>query len=499
MSTANMAWIAIILYIVVTVILTIRGNLKTKSLKGYAVGNKDIPPVLVGISLSAQLTSVATFVTNPGLIYDYGLSALAGFGIAAALGITTGLFLFSKPFLNMGNKISAVTIPQWIGKRYNSIKMQLLFAFISLTLIAFAVLIVVAVSMSLGQLIDIPAYTSAGEYNPDFIKVVVALVIFVFLYMMIGGVNTHAYTNSIQGIIMFFVALLLIGSGIPLFFAEKGLLSRVGEINPSLVSIINPSSLYFRNFFEVFICNFIVGLAIVCQPHIIGKVLYLKNEKQIKSYLSTAIIAGFVFALVMITGFYAIVTVPGIPQSDMVIPTYIGATFSPFLQVIITLGIVCAGLSTLEGILLSLSAIFSIDMFKPFLKYVKKEKDENQINRKALTLGRIALVIAAIIIIILSTAQVKNPAGGSVVIFAMYGIYLLFSASFFPIAAGMFFKNLKTPTIFTGIIISIVVYISFFGFKVTYMANNPAFLATCAIISGWLAIFIHHFIKSKTS
>lgn len=502
MSPVSMAWTAIISYIAITIFLTIRGALKTKDLTSYAVGSKDIPPILVGISLSAQLTSVATFVTNPGLIYKYGFSALAGFGFAAALGITTGLLLFSKPFFNMGSKIAAVTIPQWIGKKYNSVKMQVLFGFISLTLIAFAVLIVVAVSMSLGQIIDIPAYTvvdGAFAYNPDFIKVIVSVVVFVFLYMMIGGVNTHAYTNSVQGIIMLIVAVILIGSGLPLIFsAGGGLITKLREIDPELIKFISPSSDYFRNFFEVFICNFIVGIAIVCQPHIIGKVLYLKNEKQVKTYLWTAVIAGFVFALVMFTGFYAKIILPDIARSDMVVPTYISSTFSPLMQIFLTIGILCAGLSTLEGILLSMSAIFSIDMFIPLLNITDKKSDVNAKNKKALNLGRIALVIAAGLIIYLSIAQVKNPTGGSVVIFAMYGIYLLFTTSFFPICAGMFFPQISRNSVMAGIITSIVVYFGLAFFKVTYMHNNPAFLASCAIVAGWIAIYgSHKVIKNR--
>ena len=71
----------------------------------HDVGNGDIAPWVVGLSLSAQLTSVATFVVNPGLVYAYGLSGLLGFGVAAAGGITLGLLLFSKAFRRVGARV----------------------------------------------------------------------------------------------------------------------------------------------------------------------------------------------------------------------------------------------------------------------------------------------------------------------------------------------------------------------------------------------------------
>ena len=494
MNSVGLAWGAIALYVIVTIVLTIRGALKTKDLKSYAVGNKDIPPVLVGISLVAQLTSVATFVVNPGLIYEYGLSALLGFGIAAALGITTGLFIFSKRFLNVGSKISAITVPQWIGKRYESQFLQGLFAFISLSLITFGVLIVVAMSYSLGMLLQISPFV-AGAINPGFIMLISALVIFVFTYMMIGGAATHAYTNSIQGIIMLIVALILIISGLPLLWKDGGIFSKLAEIDANLMTVVNVKSLYFRNLFEVFFCNFLVGLAIVCQPHIVSKVLYLKNDKQIKPYLITAMIAGLVFSLVMITGFYAKITNPGIQRMDLAVPTYIATNFSPLLQIIITLGIICAGLSTLEGILLSLSTIFSTDIFLPL--FSRKNPDNEKNMKRSMTYGRVLLILVAMVIIYLSIWQVKNPTGGSVAIFGMYGVYLLFTTAFFPLACGMFMPSVKKAAIIYGVLSSIIIYLSVAYFKITFMHNNPAFLATCAIIGGWIVIMTHRQLSVK--
>lgn len=496
MNAITMGWIAVAIYVLATGYLTYRGAKKTKDLSSYSVGSKDIPPIMVGLSLTAQLTSVATFVVNPGLIYKYGLSGMLGFGVAAALGITCGLFLFSKRFLRVGNTVSAITVPQWIGKKYDSKALRSIFAIISLALTAFGVLIIVALSLSLGQLLGISPYLD-GAYNGAFTWLITAVVLFVFTYMMIGGANTHAYTNSIQGIIMLIVALILIGSGLHLFFKGDGLFTRLAAQDPNLVSVVNPASLYFRNIFEVFFCNFIVGLAIVCQPHIVSKVLYLKNEKQVKPYLMTAVVAGFVFALVMIVGFYARVQFPEIARADFVVPTYIAQTFSPILQVVITIGILCAGLSTLEGILLSLSTIFSTDIFMPLLS--GKKEDAKVIMKKAMNYGKVLLIVIAGVMIYLSVSQVKNPIGGSVAIFGMYGVYLLFSTTFFPLAAGMFMPKIKRQSIISGVVASIILYLGTAYFKWTFMSNNPAFLATVAIIGGWVVVFALNPIFKKDS
>ncbi|MBK04306.1 MAG: sodium:solute symporter [Deltaproteobacteria bacterium] len=481
MTTTVMTWIALGLYAALTAWLTIRSVMKTQDLKSFSIGSGDIPPALIGLSLIAQLTSVATFVINPGFIYFYGVSGLMGLGFSAALGITLGLIFFSARFRKVGTQVAALTLPQWIGARYNSVVLRLIFSVLSLALITFAVLIVVGVSLVL-----------AGMLNIKVFWVISGLVIFVLSYVMIGGANTHAYTNAIQAVIMLIVALILIGSGVHYFFQDGGLLGKIATINPNLTTLVNPKSLYFRNFFEVFICNFLVGLAIVCQPHIVSKSLYLKEDSHVRQYLTVALIAGIVFLGVMVVGLYARVALPPQTKLDMVVPHYIAATFAPWLKVVISIGLLCAGLSTLEGILLALSGIFSSDIYLTFLA---KDEDENQNRKKALAFGRTAMVVVAIVTIWLARWQVNNPSGGSVAIFAQYGVYLLFTTAFFPLACGMFLPKVSREAVTAGVISAFITYLVVAFNKITFMSNNPAFLATCALIVGWCVIGIVTMIK----
>ena len=117
MDKLVLAWSSLALFGGVTAYLAYRGWRRTKSLESFALGSGNISPLIIGLSLSAQLTSVATFVVNPGLVYAYGVAGLLGYGVAAALGITLGLILFSKSFRKIGSKTTALTVPQWLGAR----------------------------------------------------------------------------------------------------------------------------------------------------------------------------------------------------------------------------------------------------------------------------------------------------------------------------------------------------------------------------------------------
>ena len=477
MSVTTLAWIAVAAYALITLSLAVRGALRTRGVAAYAVGNRDIPAALVGLALTAQLTSVATFVINPGLIFHSGLSGLLGYGVAAALGITLGLVVFSARFRRVGSRIAALTLPQWIGRRYESAGLRGLFSTLSLALVAYAVLIVVALSLVLSGLLGVSAPT-----------LVVVITLFVVGCVALGGANGHAWAGAVQAVVMLRVALLLIGKGLPLLFGG-GLMADLKATDPNLVAITNPTSFYFRNLFEVFVCNFVVGLALVCQPHIVSKALYLRDDRQVRTYLATAVVAGTVFLAVLLAGLYARAVVPAGTPIDQVIPVWIATAFSPVLQVAIAIGLLCAGLSTLEGILLALASIASIDVHPAWRRLRGAGSgDADDEGARALRFGRLSLFVVAGVTIWLAHGQLANPTGGSVAIFAQYGVYLLFTGAFLPLACGMFVPAAGRRLVLASVVAALATYVGASVFDFTAMSNNPAFLATAGMFVGWAVI-----------
>lgn len=466
MGAATLGWLAVAAYAAVALALAWRGARSTGGVASYSVGNRDLPAPVVGLSLAAQLTSVATFVINPGLVHAFGLSALLGYGVCAGLGIGFGLALLSPSFRAHGARVRALTVPQWIGARYESPALRWLFAALSLGLVSFAVLIVVALALVLGNLLGQP---------PE--RVAVALVVFVLGGVLIGGATGHAWTNGAQAAVMLVVACVLIGGGLSHLGAEPGLLARLRAIDPVLAAPTNPASPYFRTAFEAFVCNAVVGFAIVCQPHVLGKALYLREERQLRPYLATAIGAGVVFTGVLVVGLWARLELPPGPIAiDRVVPTWIGLSFTPAVQVLIAVGMLCAGMSTLEGILLALSSILAVDVH-PLLRRGGGERD-------ALSFGRAGLCLLGLVIVALAFWQLEHPTGGSVAIFAQYGVYLLFTASFVPLFCGMFLPGVGRRLVTGATLAALGGYLLTAALRLTPFANNPAVLATCGIGAG---------------
>jgi sodium/pantothenate symporter len=501
------AWILILLYMAVILFFVIRGASRIKNISDYALGNILFSPYAVGLSLAAAMTSAATFVINPGLIANFGISGVISYGIALPVAAVTSLALLTKSFRKYGETVKALTLAQWIGKRYNSKAYSLFMAFLSLLLVTFIVLILVAIVSVISKAI-----------NADPIWVLTGVVVFVFGYMMFGGANSMVYTNTIQAIIMLVVAFILLGSGIK-FFGDGigGFFAQLREIDPALTTPTNPGSPLFRNFYEIIFAQVVVGIAIVVQPHIITKSLLLKKESDVNKFLVTAVVVELIFFFVVFAGLYARMAFPDLSidgvamKNDEIIPVFVvqlfaGNILAVVVGLVVVLGLMSAGMSTLEGLIQSVSTSITSDIIKPLVG-ANKLSDAAQIR-----INKAAIIALGVVAWFIARGQIINP-NLSVAILAQNGVYAFFSAAFIPVIFGIFVKDIKTHIPFAATITAVVVHFTvFFGLEPLVEAGwnfgffnqflvgpvkNPAIASSTAIVISTLVAFILLMIQKK--
>lgn len=481
-------YVLLAVYAAVILYFVVRGARKNTTIKDYAVGNIGFPAWVVGLSLAASMTSAATFIINPGFISLYGISGVISFTVVLPIAAFISLVVFTKGFAKHGSAVKATTMAQWIGKRYESKNYAFFFGIIALLLITFIVLINVGLTQVVSKALNV---------NPFY--VLMGIVAFVFGYMMFGGANSMVYTNTIQAIIMFVVALILLGSGFEFFKGGfGGFMDKLSSIDPNLTKPTNPSSFLFRDYFEIIVTQIIIGVAIVCQPHIITKSLLLKDAKKINNYLFSGIVFMVVFFLVVIVGLYARISFPDLTvdgralKMDEIIPTYVVAKFSVGVGLIIVVGLISAGLSTLESLIQSLSITITSDILEPVFK--------DKIGENTIAINKIVIVILAIVSFLLSWEQIKNP-DVSVAIFAQNGVYAYFAAAFVPVLFGTFLRNVSVRSVFLASITAIVVHFGiYYGRLTPYMqepVNNPGVSAAFGIVASLVVGYIFYKLDAK--
>jgi SSS family solute:Na+ symporter/sodium/pantothenate symporter len=468
MGDTLIPWILFVGYCLTIAGLTWWNRRRATSMESFAVGSRRVPPVFIGLSLAANMTSVATFVINPGLVYAYGWSGVVGYGLAAPLGIFVGLVIVSKRFRTVGDRFTVLTVPQWIGSRYGDRRLTVFFAVASLLQVTFLVLIVVAIVRVLMAVLGLAMWPA-----------LVLVVGFTFGYMLLGGAAVHVWSNTVQAGMMLAVALLLVGSGLEVFSdGLGGFFARLDAVGPHYGAMTNPDSLLFRDVFEVMVANFVIGLAIIMQPHIVSKALYLRSERDVNTYLATAVVAGTVFTMVLLVGLYARLDLGAGMQPDAVVATYIATGFSPALRAVVMLGVLAAGFSTLEGVILALSTIFANDFWATLA--VWRGADEAVVRARTLHVGRRFLVVLAPVTLLLGWWQIVAPSL-SVAIFTQLGVYGLFAATFAPVLFGLFSERVGPGVVFIAAVSALVVHFGMFYGRITPYHTNPAVPAACAL------------------
>jgi sodium/pantothenate symporter len=476
-------WILIAVYAAVILVFVVRGARGNRDLSDYALGSFAFPPVAVGLALAASMTSAATFIINPGFIALYGVSGVISYAVSIPLAALASLVILTKGFRRHGSSVKALTMAQWMGSRYQSRAFSLYFAILSLLLVTFVVLIVVGLTKVISKTLDVPEMGA-----------LIGIVAFVFGYMMFGGANSMVYTNTLQAALMIVVAIVLLGSGYEHFSSGvHGFLDRLREVDPALVRPTNPDSFLFRDWFEIVVAQLIVGVAIVCQPHIITKSLLLESDRDVNRYLLVGVLAEALFFAVVFVGLYARIEMPDLTVDgqrlamDGIVPAYVLHELPVFAGMVVVMGLISAGLSTLEGLIQALATTITADLVEPLAgRWLPGE--EARRRRALLLVNRGSIVGLALVGGWLSWQQLVAPKL-SVAIFAQNGVYAYFSAAFVPILFGMFLPRASRRAAVAAAIVAVAVHFAmYYGqLPVPWTAatgENPGVAAAVAIVAS---------------
>lgn len=446
-------------YVLLVYWLSWLGMRRTRDLSGFSIGNKDMSPYVIGITLAASIASTATFVINPGFVFTDGLSAYLHYGLAGSLGTVSAFLLLSRGFLRVGETFQALTLPDWIYHRYQHRGFSQYFAVINLLSIAFVVLILLGCSLIVTTLFPIEQKTA-----------LLLVLFFVFSYVLMGGTYAHAYTNTLQGCLMLAVALLLFVLGLKYF--EGGFFTSLASVSANYASVYNPDSSLYHSFFSVFVSGFIITFALMLQPHILTKVLYLRSEADLNKFIGTTVVVGFLFTLVLMVGFFARLSGLEPSAQDSVVVEYLSAEFvglplGDLLLTFVMLTLLAAGMSTLDGILVALSAMVVNDIVTPL-----GGKPDN-----ALAWSRWVLVGIGGIGVAL--AWEAPPLVG---LFAQKGVYGLAAASLVPMLFGVLYRGaLPVWLVFSA---SLIGLLGHFLLHLGLGIENPAVSASLAILAS---------------
>lgn len=453
----TLAWSLFVLYLLGTAWLGWQGFRKTTGFGTFAVGNRNMNPVVVGIILAASVSSASTFIINPGFVYVDGFGAWFHMVVAVGIGFITMLAVLSYRFRRIGAEHSALTMPDWIGKRYESRGFALYFAVLNLLSFAFVVLLVGGISIVMQSLLGVS----------NVVALAITL-IFVTGYVFIGGTYAHVLTNMLQGSLMIFVSIAVLGSCVWIALQQPdGVIGGLRAVDANLVAAVNREGALFNDVFSIYIAGFVIGAVVVCQPHILTKALYVKDDRAVRTYLLVFAVVFVLFQLLGTVGFFAHFVVPADAlvdtatrafRQDLVMTMYLKTVFPDVVFTVVSIVLLAAAMSTLDGLLVGMSTITANDLV---LNVIGRERREGLSEEQQMALAlRVSHIVLVVIAVGAFLVNLRPPR--LLGVFGQTGVYGLTVAAALPLLLGVLFNKLPVVLVWVGSLLALVVHFGLF-------------------------------------
>ncbi len=439
----------VVLFFCVMLIVGLYARKHTLSVTGFVLGGRNVGPWLTAFAYGTSYFSAVVFVGYAGQFgWKYGLAS-TWIGIGNALiGSLLAWVILGRRTRIMTHHLSAATMPDFFGKRYQSQALKIVAsAIIFIFMIPYTASVYNGLSRLFGMAFDIP-----------YAVCVIAMAVLTGAYVILGGYMATAINDFIQGIIMLFgivavITAVLNGQGG--FFAAVNQLSQFpSESTPTLGQAGAYTSFFGPDPVNLLGVIILTSLGTWGLPQMVHKFYTIKSEKTI----NTGTIISTVFALIVaggsyyLGGFGRLFDSPAVREGetviyDSIIP-YMLSSLPDLLLGIVVILVLSASMSTLSSLVLTSSSTLTLDFLKGTCMKNMSEKRQLLIMR-LLIVFFIAISVALALDPPTFIAQLMGISWG-----AMAGSFLA------PFLYGLYWRRVSKAAVWASFIAGVALTVS---------------------------------------
>ena len=452
-------------------------NGSNKNEEDFFLGGRSMGPWVAAMSAQASDMSAWLLMGLPGSILAFGFGQI-WIGIGLALG-TAANWIFCAKRLRKFSKVSndSITLPQYLTNRFATSNKSLQVICAIIFLIAFTVY--VASAFVAGTSVFTMLFPSMSDKT--------AMIIFTLIivgYTFLGGFRAVCWTDFFQGLLML-IALL----AIPIVVvATQNLDTAVLQQTYSYVDADGTKvvcdfgeGLLSASWQDV-ISGLAWGLGYFGMPHII--VRFMSIEKP--SMINKSAVVAIVWVVLAIGGACLVAYMARMVMADELLPMGAQKTvfiamarrfFPPAIAGFLLAAIMAASVSTADSQLLVASSSFTADIYKPIIRKEASDKE-------ALMVGRITVVIIAIIAFMLASS---NGSGAQAIMNLVENAWGIFGAAFGPVVIlSLFWRRFNYAGACCGVVVGAAVDI----FWLFCLSSTGVYELAPAFICGFIAAVI---------
>ena len=463
----------LVLYLGIMAFIGWYAGRKTNSIGDFFVLSGKAGVLVSGIAYFSTQFSMGTFLGTPGTIYGVGYAGMAISVPGAVFCMILPALLIGRKLITLGHKYGFLTMADYLTDRYHSKKMS---GVLGVMMLFFLVPMMGAQIIGAGVIVHV--FTGLPEWVG-----VVGMGIIVILYCMSGGMKGAMMTDVIQGSLM-------IATAVVTFIVSVVMGGGFSNINHTLQSM-NEAYLTFPGAngympWTYYVSNIVLwSFFTMGQPHLFTKFFAMKDHKTMFKAILLGT-AGMFFSATLIewAGVNGIASIQNIEKADQIIPMILQRGMNPFLASIFIAGIVAAGMSTIDGILVTTTGAVTRDIYQKIIN--KDATDEN-----VMKLSKVVTVIIGIIVICFGVFQPGSIFEINLFAFSGMAIFVV------PILLGIYWKKATAKGAIASVIVGIISLLLFTlnpSVKALAMGFHALFPTT--IIASIVMIVVSKFTKT---
>lgn len=422
----------LVLYLGIMAFIGWYAGRKTNNISDFFVLSGKAGVVVSGIAYFSTQFSMGTFLGTPGTIYGVGYAGMAISVPGAVFCMILPALLIGRKLITLGHKYGFLTMADYLTDRYHSKNMS---GVLGVMMLFFLVPMMGAQIIGAGVIVHV--FTGLPEWVG-----VVGMGIIVILYCMTGGMKGAMMTDVIQGSLM-------IATAVVTFIVSIVMGGGFSNINHTLQSM-NEAYLTFPGAngympWTYYISNIVLwSFFTMGQPHLFTKFFAMKDHKTMFKAILLGT-AGMFFSATLIewAGVNGIASIQNIEKADQIIPMILQRGMNPFLASIFIAGIVAAGMSTIDGILVTTTGAVTRDIYQKII-------NKNATDEAVMSLSKVVTVIIGIVVICFGVFQPGSIFEINLFAFSGMAIFVV------PILFGIYWKKATAKGAIASVIVGII-------------------------------------------
>jgi len=378
-------------YLAVLLAIGYWGRKESRDVAGYYVAGKKLPSWVIAFSSNATGESAWLLLGLTGMGYLVGIHAL-WIVMGEVLGVTLAWVFVARPFKAYTDRYEAITVPDYLEERFRDHGH-------ALRLLSAGVILSMAAVYTAAQL------TAAGKAFDSFLGTGYVAGVFVgaaiiLYYTTVGGFKAVAYSDLLQGVLMFLCFLILPIVGFAAAGGWTAVMDGLRATDPALLEPMGGLGLGPAGIASVL--GFLgVGIAFLGVPQLLTRFIAARGDEEIVEGSFIAVVCIIVFDVgAVFAGMAGRVLFPDLLDPETIYPTMGIELFPAVFTGILLVVVLAAMMSTVDSLLILASSAVVRDV-------VQKVWNPGFTERTLSMLGKAVTVVLGVAAIGVALAEVR--------------------------------------------------------------------------------------------